>query len=477
MVFSSATFLFLFLPLLLLLYFCRKSIRWRNAILLIFSLLFYAWGEPIWVLGMIVVTLINYVLALLIRKARDPLPRKLLLTLAVIVSLSLLFWFKYSSFLFNSVSALFGSAVRLEDRHLPIGISFYTFQVLTYTIDVYRKKAKPQKNPFYALLYISCFPQLIAGPIVQYADIADELLERQTRPTDFLRGMQRFVLGLAKKILLANICGEMLNATTLAGSGAALSFFGAWMSALLFSMQLYFDFSAYSDMAIGLGRIFGFHYKENFDHPYLSGSITEFWRRWHISLSGFFRDYVYIPLGGNRKGVARTILNLLIVWALTGLWHGASWNFVIWGLFYFVLLVTERFVLKNTLGHIPAWIRHIFTLLLVSVGWVIFYYTDFSAMLTHLLAMIGISNADGIHAAALTDANLVLMLKRYTVLPLLMMLFCLPLKDWLKRFFEKTKRRAFWGELLGALALTAMFVLSILFLLGQTYNPFIYFRF
>ena len=477
MVFSGTTFLFLFLPLLLLLYFCGKSIRWRNAVLLIFSLLFYAWGEPVWVFGMIVITLINYALALMIRRTREPLLRKLLLALAVIVSLSLLFWFKYSTFLYNTFTALFGSASRMEAKHLPIGISFYTFQVLTYTVDVYRKKAKPQTNPFRALLYISCFPQLIAGPIVQYSDVAAQLSERQTKPTDFLRGMQRFILGLAKKILLANICGKMLSETTLAGTGAPLSFLGAWTSAILFSMQLYFDFSAYSDMAIGLGRVFGFRYKENFDHPYLSGSITEFWRRWHISLGSFFRDYVYIPLGGNRRGTARTILNLAIVWTLTGLWHGASWNFALWGVFYFVLLVLERFVFRDALDRFPRWIRHVFTLLLVVIGWVIFYYTDFAAMGSHLLAMIGISNVNGLRVTALWDANLLTVWKRYTVLPLLMAFLCLPVKDWLSARFQRTKRLAFWGELLGALALSAMFVLSLIFLIGESYNPFIYFRF
>lgn len=477
MVFSGTTFLFLFLPLLLLLYFCGRSIRWHNAILLIFSLLFYAWGEPVWVLGMIVVTLINWWLALMLQKVDDALTRKLLLTLAVIISLSLLFWFKYASFLFNTAAALFGSAVRMEAKHLPIGISFYTFQVLTYTVDVYRKKAAPQTNPLRALLYISCFPQLIAGPIVQYSDVAAELNERVTGSADFVSGMQRFVLGLAKKILLANICGEMLNATTLAGTGAELSFFGAWVSALLYSMQLYFDFSAYSDMAIGLGRVFGFHYKENFDHPYLAESITGFWRRWHMSLSGFFRDYVYIPLGGNRRGTARTILNLAIVWTLTGLWHGASWNFALWGVFYFVLLVTERFVLKKALDRIPVWLRRILTLMLVAIGWVIFYYTDFSAMLSHLAAMFGISGVNGLHRAPLWDDKLIVMLKRYTVLPLIMMFLCLPVKDWLSRFFRKTGRRAVWGGILGTATLSVLLVLSLIFLLGQTYNPFIYFRF
>ena len=472
MVFSSTTFLFLFLPVLLIAYFCRKGIRWRNGVLLIFSLIFYSFGEPLWVLGMIGVTLINYFVALKIYRTRRRRIRKLLLAAGVVTSLVLLIYFKYSSFLINTVYGLFGSAKSVPERHLPIGISFYTFQVLTYTVDVYRKKSKPQTNPLRTLLYISCFPQLIAGPIVQYADVAEALNDRRTTPTDFFRGMQRFVLGLGKKVLLANLCGEMLEATALGGTGASLSLLGGWLSAILYTMQLYFDFSAYSDMAIGLGRVFGFTYKENFDHPYLSASITEFWRRWHMSLSAFFRDYVYIPLGGNRRGTGRTILNMAVVWSLTGLWHGASWNFVLWGVYYFALLVLERFVLEGVLNRTPAAVRRVLTLLLVIVGWVIFYYTDFGAMTEHLRALVGLGGG------GLVDSKLLAVLKKYTVLPLIMAVCCLPLQKWLKSLFSRgSKGLSAGGEALGALALTAIFLLSILFLMGQTYNPFIYFRF
>ena len=471
MVFSSTTFLFLFLPLLLLVYFCRRSMAWRNGVLLVFSLLFYAWGEPVWVLGMVAVTLINYYVALKIYGSRKRRLRKLLLWVGVGVSVSLLVYFKYSAFLINTVYGLMGIQKAAAQRHLPIGISFYTFQVLTYTVDVYRNKAKPQKSPFLALLYISCFPQLIAGPIVQYTDVAQALGHRRTTPTAFYRGMQRFVLGLGQKVLLANLCGKMLEATALGGQDASLSFLGAWFCAALYAMQLYFDFSAYSDMAIGLGRVLGFTYKENFNYPYLSASVTEFWRRWHISLSSFFRDYVYIPLGGNRQGTARTVVNLAVVWGLTGLWHGASWNFLLWGLYYFALLVLERFVLKEALNRVPKALRHVFTLLLVLIGWVIFYYTDFTAMGEHLGALFGLGRG-------LADKKLLLVLKQYTVLPLVMALCCLPIQGRLKAFFSSgSQTRALWGEILGTLALTLILLLSVLFLMGQTYNPFIYFRF
>ena len=472
MVFSSTTFLFLFLPALLVAYFCRKGIRWRNGVLLVFSLIFYSFGEPVWVLGMIGVTLINWFVALKIYHTKRKRTRKLLLAAGVITSLVLLVYFKYSAFLINTVCGILGLAPAAPERHLPIGISFYTFQVLTYTVDVYRRKAKPQVSPFRTLLYISCFPQLIAGPIVQYADVAEALADRKTTPTDFYRGLQRFVLGLGKKVLLANLCGEMLEATALGGTGTQLSLLGSWMSAALYTMQIYFDFSAYSDMAIGLGRVFGFTYKENFDHPFISSSITEYWRRWHMSLSAFFRDYVYIPLGGNRKGTARTILNMGIVWALTGLWHGASWNFFIWGLFFFVILALERFVLKEALNALPRFLRHVLTMIVVMVSFVLFYYTDFGAMTEHLKALIGLG------VGGLTDPKLLSVLKKYTVLPLVMAVCCLPLQEWLKQLFSRSgKGVSALGEVLGAVALTAIFLLSILFLMGQTYNPFIYFRF
>lgn len=477
MVFSSTTFLFLFLPALLLLYFVRKDIRWRNGVLLAFSLLFYSVGEPIWVFGMVAVTLINWFLALLIAHERRIGRRKLLLALAIAVSLVLLLYFKYAAFFVNTLMALFGAAYRMPQQHLPIGISFYTFQVLTYTVDVYRKKAKPQRSFARALLYISCFPQLIAGPIVQYADVCDALGDRRSTPTGFYVGMRRFVIGLSKKVLLANICGQMLEATQAAGTDAGMSLLGAWLAAILYSMQLYFDFSAYSDMAIGLGRMFGFRYRENFDYPYISASITEFWRRWHLSLSGFFRDYVYIPLGGNRKGTARTIVNLAIVWSLTGLWHGANWNFVLWGVYYFVLLVLERFVLKGAIERIPKALRHIGTLLLVIVGWVLFYHTDFSALKEHVLALIGLSVENGLHTVPLWDAKFVAALRQYTVLPLLMAACTLPLVPWAKAWFGREERTKRLGDVLASVGAAGLLLLSVLFLIGQTYNPFIYFRF
>ena len=471
MVFSGTTFLFLFLPLLLLCYFLTKKPRRRNTVLLIFSLLFYSWGEPVWVLGMVAATFVNHRAAKRIAVSRSRRRRKRLLIGAAAVSLAALVYFKYAAFFVNSLLSLFGSALRMSERHLPVGISFYTFQILTYTVDVYRKKAEPQKRFADTLLYIACFPQLIAGPIVQYADVAEQLDNRETTMRGFSEGMERFVLGLGKKVLLANLCGQMLESTTLATSGEALSVLGAWLGGILYSMQLYFDFSAYSDMAIGLGKVFGFTYKENFDHPYISASVTEFWRRWHMSLSGFFRDYVYIPLGGNRRGAGRTALNMLAVWALTGLWHGASWNFVCWGLYYFVLLMLERFALKGILERLPGFLRHLITLMLVCIGWVIFYYTDLGAGLTHVGAMFGIG------AEGLLDAAAVQALKKYTLLLPVFLVCCLPLQQWLRAAFSRTGRSRRTGHILGLILLTAVLVLSIVFLLGQTYNPFIYFRF
>lgn len=479
MVFSSLTFLLLFLPILLLLYFMWNNIRWRNLLLVFASLLFYGWGEPVWIVAMLAVTAVNYGIALAVDRAKSTGLRRLCLTVGVLASLMALFYFKYAAFFVNSFSSLLGLSYTMAEQQLPIGISFYTFQVLIYTVDVYRKKADVQKNPVRLLLYVSCFPQLIAGPIVQYADVAGMLDARTTTPDDFSSGMKRFVVGLSKKILLANICGEALEQTVLAGAGVELSLAGAWFSAILYSMQLFFDFSAYSDMAIGLGRVLGFRYKENFNYPYISKSITEFWRRWHMSLSGFFRDYVYIPLGGNRRGVARTILNLAIVWSLTGLWHGASWNFVVWGLYYFVILVLERFVFAKTLERTPKAIRLIYSLIMIVIGWVIFYYTDFAAGQTHILAMFGLAYdaANGLHFVQLIDPTTVSVLKKYTVYPLICALCCMPVIPTLERWFARSPRLERAGSVLGAVTLTVLLLLSMLFLIGQSYNPFIYFRF
>lgn len=468
MVFSSLFFLLLFLPLLLILYFIGKNLKWRNAVLLLFSLVFYAWGEPKWILCMLGATVINYICALVLEKASSPIRRKVVLALGVIASLAALFYFKYASFFMNTVAELFGVNWRIPDVQLPIGISFYTFQILTYTVDVYRGKVPPQKNFARLLLYVSCFPQLIAGPIVQYADIAAQLDERTTSMSDFADGMGRFSIGLAKKVLLANGCGKAVETLL---TGTALSVSGAWLGAVLYALQIYFDFSAYSDMAIGLGHVFGFSYRENFNYPYISASVGEFWRRWHISLGSFFRDYVYIPLGGNRTGNWATARNLLIVWTLTGLWHGASWNFVVWGLYYGVWLLIERFALKTVLEMIPKVLRILGTLLIVLVGWVLFYHVSLADGWRQITAMFGFG------AAGWTDETVTAVLSEITILPLIAALCCLPVLPKLKTWLETHPNWNRAAEIAAPIFETALLLLSIAFLVRQSYNPFIYFRF
>ena len=465
MVFSSLTFLFLFLPLLYIFIFVSAKQSWRNAVLTVFSLVFYAWGEPVWILAMLFSTAVNYGCALLIDRAGRTGLRKLFLTVGVLASICFLFYFKYAAFLLNTVTGLFGISYTMKDPGLPIGISFYTFQILTYTVDVYRRNAKVQRNPLRLLLYISCFPQLIAGPIVQYRDIEDQLAERSISPSDFAEGMGRFVKGLGKKVLIANICGAALEELPLGGASAQMSLAGAWLAAFYYTMQIYFDFSAYSDMAIGLGRTLGFRYKENFRFPYISASITEFWRRWHISLGSFFRDYVYIPLGGNRRGTGRTILNMLIVWTLTGLWHGASWNFVIWGAYYGLLLIMERFVLNRALDHIPGFFRGVMTFMIVMIGWVLFYYTDFVALTEHIRALFGIG-------VPLIDEMTLTVIRKYTIYPVLAWILSLPLVPWIADRLPKALL-----NILRPVLTIAVFVYSVTFLIGDSYNPFIYFRF
>ena len=477
MVFSSLTFLLLFLPVLLGLYFLGRSWRWRNGVLIAASLFFYGWGEPVWILAMLFSTAVNYFCAKKL-DAASPRARKGWLALGVVMSVAFLFYFKYSAFFANMAAAILGLPGRMTAPRLPIGISFYTFQILTYTVDVYRKKTPVQQNFWRLLLYVSCFPQLIAGPIVQYADVEPQLAARSVTPEDFTAGMRRFITGLAKKVLLANICGAALAETVQAGTGAELSLLGAWLGAFLYALQIYFDFSAYSDMAIGLGRILGFTYKENFRFPYASRSVTEFWRRWHISLGSFFRDYVYIPLGGNRRGAARTALNMAVVWALTGLWHGASWNFVLWGLWYGALLMLERFVFAKALDRLPGGLRWALTQLLVLAGWVIFYYEDLGAVGQHLLAMAGLARTGGaIRAAALTDPAALAVLRRYTVFPLLAWVLSLPTVPALRARLERSARGERLANAGGAAVSLGLLALSLVFLIGQSYNPFIYFRF
>ncbi len=471
MTFSSLTFTTLFFPAVLILYFICTDLRWRNGVLLVASLIFYSWGEPIWVLAMIGSTAINYVAAMLIDRASSPGLRKTALVVGAAASLAVLFYFKYAAFLVNSVTSLFGVSFSIPVLELPIGISFYTFQVLTYTVDVYRDKSPVQRDPFKLMLYVSCFPQLIAGPIVQYSDVAVMLDERESTPEGFTEGMKRFAVGLSKKVLLANVCGLIIEELPSAAGASGMSVLGAWYISVLYSLQLYFDFSGYSDMAIGMGRIFGFTYKENFNYPYISKSASEFWHRWHISLGSFFRDYVYIPLGGNRRGRARTALNLAIVWALTGLWHGASWNFVIWGLYYGVLIILEKLVLADFREKLPGAAQHIAALLLIVVGWTVFYYTDMGCLGKHLGAMFGIG------AAGLSDPVTMAVIRKYTVLPLIAAIASLPILPRLKAWLGKHERLEGAADIVSLVCLTALMLLSMIFIVGQSYNPFIYFRF
>ena len=471
MTFSSLTFTTLFFPAVLILYFICTDLRWRNGVLLVASLIFYSWGEPIWVLAMIGSTAINYVAAMLIDRASSPGLRKTALVVGAAASLAVLFYFKYAAFLVNSVTSLFGVSFSIPVLELPIGISFYTFQVLTYTVDVYRDKSSVQRDPFKLMLYVSCFPQLIAGPIVQYSDVAVMLDERESTLDGFTEGMKRFAVGLSKKVLLANVCGLIIEELPSAAGASGMSVLGAWYISVLYSLQLYFDFSGYSDMAIGMGRIFGFTYKENFNYPYISKSASEFWHRWHISLGSFFRDYVYIPLGGNRRGRARTALNLAIVWALTGLWHGASWNFVIWGLYYGVLIILEKLVLADFREKLPGAAQHIAALFLIVVGWTVFYYTDMGCLGKHLGAMFGIG------AAGLSDPVTMAVIRKYTVLPLIASIASLPILPQLKAWLGKHEKLEGAADIVSLVCLTALMLLSMIFIVGQSYNPFIYFRF
>ena len=383
-VFSSLIFLFLFLPACLLLYFACRSLTAKNIVLVVFSLIFYAWGEPVYVLLLVASAALNYVMGLALGKQTESRSRKGLLTVAVAANLASLAVFKYAGLLVGSFVQLTGLAIPVPQISLPIGISFFTFQAMSYVIDVYRNEVKVQRSYLKFLMYISMFPQLIAGPIVRYSDIEAQMEARSTSSEDLFYGLLRFATGLGKKILIADhafgVCSQLLD-----GALGNTTVVGVWLGVIMFTFQIYFDFSGYSDMAIGLGRIFGFKYNENFNLPYMALSITDFWRRWHISLSSFFRDYVYIPLGGNRK---HQILNLLIVWSLTGLWHGASWNFLLWGLYFFVLLVVEKPLLKS-LKKLPKFLRRVGTMFLIIIGWTIFYFTDFSRLGQALANMFG----------------------------------------------------------------------------------------
>ena len=466
MVFSSTIFLCVYLPLVLLGYYiCPK--KGKNLFLLIVSLIFYAWGEPKYVFLMIFSILVNYVFGLLMDKHRENKKRlKLLLVISVIIDLGLLSVFKYTDFIITNINSVFGAGFDLLNIALPIGISFYTFQAMSYTIDVYRDDVRVQRNLIDFGMYITMFPQLIAGPIVRYSDVQDQLAERSVTTAGFSEGIMRFVVGLGKKVLLANQMGAVW--TQIYALGGDISALMAWTGAAAYTFQIYFDFSGYSDMAIGLGRMFGFKFPENFRYPYESVSITDFWRRWHITLSTWFKEYLYIPLGGNRRGLARQALNLLIVWTLTGFWHGAGWNFVMWGLYYFAILFIEKLFLLKALDKLPRLFRHAYALLLIVIGWVIFASDDVSVMLPYLGSMFGANGALG-------GMDVYTLLTRAA----LMVICCVASTELPKRLFvtaagKMNEKAAFTVKSVLTLTLLA---LSVVFLIGDSYNPFLYFRF
>ncbi|MDO4540525.1 MAG: MBOAT family protein [Syntrophomonadaceae bacterium] len=470
MVFSSLSFIFLFLPVVVIIYFLTPRRRVKNVVLLLASLLFYAWGEPIYIILILISILCCFILARRIEAEKhndDQAGAKACLVLAVVIALGILGFFKYYGFLVENINQLLAANLAVRELPLPIGISFYTFQMLSYVIDVYREDVKAQKNILNLALYVAMFPQLIAGPIVRYNTIENQLENRQESLPDFVAGLRRFVIGLGKKVIIANQMGIIADAVFTAPSGDMGTQL-VWLAAIAYTFQIYFDFSGYSDMAIGIGRMFGFRYLENFNYPYVSQSITEFWRRWHISLGTWFRDYLYIPLGGNRRWPLR---NIFIVWFLTGLWHGASWNFILWGLYYGVLLALEKYTIRAYEIRIPRAIRHIYTLFFVVVGWVLFRVENLSDLLFYLQRMFSY------HPTTL-DTVLYGYQDLLHALPFLAVALIASLP-----FFTDAARRVERGSGHAVLKsahssyIIAVFIIALIFLLGETFNPFIYFRF
>lgn len=473
MVFSSLIFLFRFLPAILLVYYIVPR-KWRNFILLLFSLVFYAWGEPVYILLMLASILISYTGGVLIdrfQKAGKQKPAKCTLIIFSAVSISLLVFFKYSDFGINTINSIAKTDISLLNIALPIGISFYTFQTLSYMIDVYRGEAKTQKNLFSYGAYVAMFPQLIAGPIVQYKTIDTQLCTRKETTEQFAQGIHRFVTGLGKKVLIANNIGALWE-TVQNMDYSSIPVLTAWLGLAAYAFQIYFDFSAYSDMAIGLGNMFGFRFLENFNYPYVSKSITEFWRRWHISLGTWFREYVYIPLGGNRVSRWKHIFNIMIVWILTGIWHGASWNFVLWGLYYGVLLLIEKFILGKYLKKLPDIIQHIYCMFFVLLGWSLFVFEDMSSGVEFIKSLFGvygqgIANSETLYFLHNNFVLLVLCILGSTKFP----------QNAGKWICSKFNKKGAMKIIIQNLFYIIVFILSVAWLVDSTYNPFLYFRF
>jgi alginate O-acetyltransferase complex protein AlgI len=469
MVFASLIFLFIFLPLNLLLYYSYGNKDYRNWILVVFSFFFYSWGEPVWIILLVISALVDYINGLVIERYRGTIGEKLGLISSLVVNLGFLATFKYSGFITENINALFGLNLDVPSFALPIGISFYSFQTISYTVDVYRGEVKAQRSFMKFMMFVSLYSQLVAGPIVRYQHIADEIDNRTLSADDISNGVTRFCQGLFKKVFFANVAGELAQ-PYLEGNIEGLSVGGSWFGIIMFSLQIYFDFSGYSDMAIGLGRMFGFHFHENFNHPYTAKSATDFWRRWHISLGTFFRDYLYIPLGGNKTNFYR---NLLIVWFLTGLWHGASWNFIFWGLYFGVLIAAERLFLSKFLERLPVFVSHAYLILIAIFGWVIFYFTDLSRLGSYLSVMMGFSGQ------AFWDITLSSQLMAHIIWFIIALIFCMPVTEFMEsRFGHKISDKQWQMMPYAQTVLNVIFLLvSVAFLVGKSYNPFLYFRF
>jgi alginate O-acetyltransferase complex protein AlgI len=475
MVFASLFFLFIFLPLCLILYYSTKNPKWRNWVLIVFSLAFYGWGEPIWISLLILSSLFDWGNSIFIDKHRGTKWAKIGVTVTVIFNLALLATFKYDRFIVDQVNSMLGTSFTAPGYALPLGISFYTFHTISYVVDVYRGDIKAQRNFPNFLMYVSLFSSLVAGPIIRYAHVEKEIYGRKENFTDFSLGVSRFCIGLFKKVVIANIAavivakymGDNRDPLTFAEL-ASFSSLEAWVGLTMFAIQIYFDFSGYSDMAIGLGRMFGFHFRENFNYPYISKSIGEFWRRWHISLGSIFRDYVYIPLGGNKK---RVYLNLFIVWFLTGMWHGPSWNFILWGLYFFIFIALERAFLLRLLEKAPAFIAHIYALVIIIPGWVIFYFTDTDMLIAYVKKMFSFK------AGSSGNMEVMNTLSTHLFWLILAIILCMPVYHTAKNWIDKkTDRIKFYDTAVIGFNVALLF-LCVAQLVGKSYNPFIYFRF
>lgn len=471
MLFPSEIFILAFLPVVVVLYYTllRKSVKLKNIWLLIASLIFYAWGEPVYVFLMIGVILVDYLAGYLVALSENnETIRKCILVVTVIVNVCILGWFKYAHFIFSEINRVTGSNITIaENVMLPIGISFFTFQAMSYVFDVYQGKVMATRDPLKVGLYVSFFPQLIAGPIVRYNSIEDQISNRSESLALFSDGVVRFLKGLVKKVIVANNMAIVADAVwgLIIGDRLEASVALAWLGAISYTLQIYFDFSGYSDMAIGLGKMFGFEFNENFDHPYIAGSVTDFWRKWHISLTGWFRDYVYIPLGGSRVGKRRLVFNLFVVWLLTGIWHGANWTFLVWGMLHFLVSVVER-LLRVKSGRRPWW-GHVYTLLVVCIGWVIFRSDSLTDAMIYIKGMLGAGSG------AICDRSVVAFLKQNALYYSLAIVGCFPTLNILEeRFGEKIIWNVAYAVSLGVAVLVA-----ISFIINNAYSPFIYFNF